>query len=806
MRPHQGAREMGDQKWQWAPESWDAPTDAVPRSSEALAKPQEGPKGQKGPAQESRLSTSALTSCTPLGFCCRSTQPLIEYMPWAEEDDDDPHEAGNKDAYLPRSDVWRNLENDINNGYFDPLANMQIYAAHRNEARWFEFAFHAMWPFVTKAVEKFLMNDLTQTIRESCADIPMMDKFKFSHCNLGQKKPIIASIKSMAGGSRGDYTGFLFNLVWEADDADIEVEVGGRFKAGLKDLRLDGALLLGLSPLLDCFPITGGLSISFSDPPDLTWKWTGIGKVFNFRAVKKAIVQALFQAIVIPNRVFSDIAESSGLVPEGEKPRMVDYMSPRPVGVLRLEVLKARDLRAADMLGTSDPYVVLRVGAGEYQTKTIHKTLNPDWGEFQGQDFIVYDLEQQVFIEVWDEDKFSQDEALGVVLVENDNGSQAGKMKRPIVAQMAETPRAWWLLDLTGSDAKGKHKSEILIRACFTTPSQIAPAIRPNEVDCPGKCGLQVVKEGPKGLGGMACALCDKALAQSWKSWLSSKEAPKAKVCHTCNFGICLDCSLYRRPACGLLRIILKSARVPVDDASKGATVSFFFEGVTLRSHVSRLPLADHILENVQKAQVANNLRWHAGLDDETIGRCLDMSLDEVQLSLQDQKLKTHSTTKLKLKASDRDESKNTQTVVWDQAFHFVLKDPYPDETDEQCAVAVTYSVSQGMFPHGTDPHLSGKHPLWSKTAAHHGTGVHQVHDQLHHSHSRGSASPMGHADRIRAMSARFGSLGSNHSDIHMPKLQESVIWPVTDAETGSTIELALDVTLEPLEMQESRH
>ena len=26
-------------------------------------------------------------------------------------------------------------------------------------------------------------------------------------------------------------SGFLFNLVWEADDADIEVEVGGRFKA-----------------------------------------------------------------------------------------------------------------------------------------------------------------------------------------------------------------------------------------------------------------------------------------------------------------------------------------------------------------------------------------------------------------------------------------------------------------------------------------------------------------------------------------------------------------------------------------------
>ena len=27
--------------------------------------------------------------------------------------------------------------------------------------------------------------------------------------------------------------------------------------------------------------------------------------------------------------------------------------------------------------------------------------------------------------------------------------------------------------------------------------------------------------------------------------------------------------------------------------------------------------------------QVANNLHWHAGLDNETIGKCLDMSLDE---------------------------------------------------------------------------------------------------------------------------------------------------------------------------------
>ena len=38
-------------------------------------------------------------------------------------------------------------------------------------------------------------------------------------------------------------------------------------------------------------------------------------------------------------------------------------------------------LRAADLNGKSDPYVVIKVGGFEFKSQTIKKTLNPEWNE-----------------------------------------------------------------------------------------------------------------------------------------------------------------------------------------------------------------------------------------------------------------------------------------------------------------------------------------------------------------------------------------------------------------------------------------
>lgn len=56
----------------------------------------------------------------------------------------------------------------------------------------------------------------------------------------------------------------------------------------------------------------------------------------------------------------------------------------RPVGVLSVKVIKAMNLKKKDLLGSSDPYVKLRLHDDKIQSKqtTVKKNnLNPEWNE-----------------------------------------------------------------------------------------------------------------------------------------------------------------------------------------------------------------------------------------------------------------------------------------------------------------------------------------------------------------------------------------------------------------------------------------
>ena len=46
---------------------------------------------------------------------------------------------------------------------------------------------------------------------------------------------------------------------------------------------------------------------------------------------------------------------------------------------LRVEVLEARDLRAADRNKSSDPFVLVSVGKEKFKTSVVKKNLNPKW-------------------------------------------------------------------------------------------------------------------------------------------------------------------------------------------------------------------------------------------------------------------------------------------------------------------------------------------------------------------------------------------------------------------------------------------
>lgn len=48
-------------------------------------------------------------------------------------------------------------------------------------------------------------------------------------------------------------------------------------------------------------------------------------------------------------------------------------------GVLRINVVEARDLIKQDIGGKSDPYCVVSIGTQQFRTRTIYNTLNPIW-------------------------------------------------------------------------------------------------------------------------------------------------------------------------------------------------------------------------------------------------------------------------------------------------------------------------------------------------------------------------------------------------------------------------------------------
>jgi Ca2+-dependent lipid-binding protein len=83
-------------------------------------------------------------------------------------------------------------------------------------------------------------------------------------------------------------------------------------------------------------------------------------------------------------------------------------------GKLHVDLIKAKNLVKADMMGKSDPYAVLKFGKQKEKTNTIRNTLEPQW-DFST-DFQVPDGNaDKLLVEVFDSDKLGKDKSLGKV-------------------------------------------------------------------------------------------------------------------------------------------------------------------------------------------------------------------------------------------------------------------------------------------------------------------------------------------------------------------------------------------------------
>uniref|UniRef100_A0A672QYZ0 Multiple C2 and transmembrane domain containing 1 n=1 Tax=Sinocyclocheilus grahami TaxID=75366 RepID=A0A672QYZ0_SINGR len=81
-------------------------------------------------------------------------------------------------------------------------------------------------------------------------------------------------------------------------------------------------------------------------------------------------------------------------------------------GIVSIRLLEGRNLIPMDQNGLSDPYVKFKLGPLKYKSKTIPKTLNPQWREQF--DLHLYDEEGGILeISVWDKDIGRRDDFIG---------------------------------------------------------------------------------------------------------------------------------------------------------------------------------------------------------------------------------------------------------------------------------------------------------------------------------------------------------------------------------------------------------
>ncbi|XP_069081588.1 multiple C2 and transmembrane domain-containing protein 1 isoform X3 [Pleurodeles waltl] len=142
-------------------------------------------------------------------------------------------------------------------------------------------------------------------------------------------------------------------------------------------------------------------------------------------------------------------------------------------GIVSLTLIEGKDLKAMDANGLSDPYVKFRLGHQKYKSKTMPKTLNPQWREQF--DFHLYEERGGIIdITVWDKDAGKRDDFIGRCQVDLSTLSKEQTHKLELQLEEGEgclvllvtltASAAVTISDITASTAEDENEHEDILK------------------------------------------------------------------------------------------------------------------------------------------------------------------------------------------------------------------------------------------------------------------------------------------------------------------------------------------------------
>ncbi|KAL6974091.1 Synaptotagmin-5 [Sarracenia purpurea var. burkii] len=283
-----------------------------------------------------------------------------------------------------------------------------VVFSQRQKLTWLNLQLTKIWPYVNEAASELIKTNVEPVIEQYRPVI--LSSLKFSKFTLGTVAPQFTGVSIIEDGGGGVTMELEMN--WDGNPnivLDIKTRLGVALPVQVKNIGFTGVFRLIFKPLVDEFPCFGALCYSLREKKQLDFTLKVVGGDISAipglsDAIEGTIRDAIEDSITWPVRKIIPILPG-------------DYsdLELKPVGVLEVKLVQAKELTNKDIIGKSDPFSVLYIRPLRDRmktSKTINNELNPLWNEHF--EFIVEDAStQQLVVKVYDDEGLQAAEFIG---------------------------------------------------------------------------------------------------------------------------------------------------------------------------------------------------------------------------------------------------------------------------------------------------------------------------------------------------------------------------------------------------------
>ncbi|KAJ6310852.1 hypothetical protein OIU76_015548 [Salix suchowensis] len=263
---------------------------------------------------------------------------------------------------------------------------------------WLNRFIQLMWPYLDKAICNTVKNIAPPIIAEHIPKYKI-NAVEFETLTLGTLPPTFHGMKVYVTDEK--------ELIMEpcikwAGNPNVTVAVkafGLKATAQVVDLQVFASPRITLKPLVPSFPCFANIYVSLMEKPHVDFGLKLLGADIMsipgfYRVVQENIKDQVANMYLWPKKLEIPILDPSKAMK-------------RPVGILKVKVLRAMKLKKKDLLGASDSYVKIKLTEDKLPAKKTtvnHENLNPEWNEefnlvvkepeSQALELRVYDWEQ----------------------------------------------------------------------------------------------------------------------------------------------------------------------------------------------------------------------------------------------------------------------------------------------------------------------------------------------------------------------------------------------------------------------------